>query len=242
MNLPVIKFALPFGSEVRWSDMLAVLVSSDPLPLVDMLDAGPVAKVDVEREAAVDPSNRPDIIVNADGRRLAVIEIKVLAGLGPQQLDGYARAVPDAGAYLVVFPQRLMIDLAADRRWQGVSWETLLDKYRSSQNEWVATCAAAWLEHLDRSLPKVNASTVWDDLVDGEDFVIAMRARMSWVYGQIAPPPPVRHDLVSSAAGTSWVTRLYADAKAPGYRVIAEVEEYLPVREFPKTASHLGLL
>jgi hypothetical protein len=237
MNLPVISFALPLGSEIRWSDMLAVLIATDPQPLVNMLNLGPVAKVNVQREAAVDPSHRPDIVVDADGQCLAVIEVKVLAGLGPLQLDGYASAVPEAGAYLVVFPQRLVIDLAAAPRWRGVSWETLLDKYRSSQDKWVATFAAAWLEHLDRSLPKVDAHTVWNDLVEGEDFVIAMRARMSWVYGQLTPPPSVRHDLVSSAAGTSWVARMYTDAQAPGYRVVAEVEENLPVREFPKCAG-----
>jgi len=101
----------------------------------------------------------------------------------------------------------------------------------------VATCATAWLDHLDRCLPKVRADTVWNDLTDGEDFVIAMRARMSWVYGQLDPPPHVRHDLVSSAAGTSWVARIFTDARAPGYQVIAEMEENLTVREFPKQAG-----
>jgi hypothetical protein len=95
---------LPLGSEIRWSDMLAVLLATDPQPLVNMLNAEPVAKVRVRREAAVDASHHPDNVVDADDRCLAVIEVKVLAGLGPLQLDGYASAVPEAGAYLVVFP------------------------------------------------------------------------------------------------------------------------------------------
>ncbi|SDZ43591.1 hypothetical protein SAMN05444365_11627 [Micromonospora pattaloongensis] len=60
----------------------------------------------------------------------------------------------------------------------------------------------------------------------GEDFVIALRARISWLHGQLAPPAPIHHDLVSSAAGVSWVARLYT-----------EVEENLPVRDFPKYAG-----
>jgi hypothetical protein len=205
---------------------------------VKMLNGGSVAKVKVHRQAAVDASHHTDIVVDADGRCLAVIEVKVLAGLGPLQLDGYASAVPEAGAYLVVFPQSLTIDLAGAPRWQGVSWETLLDKSTDPAtpsgsppapprgwSTWIASC------------PRWTPTPVWNDLVEGEDFVVALRTRMSWVHGQLAPPPSARHDLVSSAADTSRVARMYTDAQAPGYRVVAEAEENLPVWEFPKFAG-----
>ncbi len=118
-----------------------------------------------------------------------------------------------------------------------MTWEAVLGAYRTSQNTWVATSAAAWLEHLDVSLPKVDAGTAWNDLADGEDFAIALRARMSWLHGRLTPPEPIVHDLVSSAAGVSWVVRMYTDAAVSGYQVMVEVEEYLPVRDFPKYAG-----
>lgn len=113
----------------------------------------------------------------------------------------------------------------------------MLRAYRQSRHPWVAASAEAWLLHLDRSVPPVGPDTVWNDLVHGEDFVIAMRSRMTWVHRHIDPAPPVAHDLVVSAAGVSWVARLFAPARREGYRVIAEIEETLPVRDFPKWAG-----
>lgn len=238
VKLPAIRFALPLASETRWSDMLAVLIATDPQPLCRVLDVDDcVTEVTVRREAAVDAANHPDTVVERAGRRLAVIEVKVLAGLGVAQLERYASAVPDAGAYLLVFPERLVIDVAHVPRWRGITWEYLLHAYQASANPWVATCAASWSEHLGRSLPYVGADTVWNDLVNGEDFVIAMRARMSWLHRQLAPPPLIEHDLVASTAGVSWVVRMYADAQAPGYQIMIEAEENLPVRDFPKHAG-----
>ncbi len=218
--------------------MLAVLLATDPQPLGRILGLGdPLTEVSVRREVAVDAANQPDIVVEHVGQRLAVIEVKVLAGLDVTQLNRYLAAVPDASVYVLVFPERLAIDTADAPRWRGITWESLLHAYQGSTNSWVATCAAAWSEHLDRSLPNVGADTVWNGLADGEDFVIAMRARMSWVHGQLAPPAPIEHDLVASAAGVSWVVRLYANAQAPGYQVMVDVEENLPVRDFPKYAG-----
>ncbi|MER5337835.1 hypothetical protein [Micromonospora sp. NPDC002717] len=238
MALPVIRFALPLASEVRWSDMLAVMLATDPVPLGEVLGlSGPLCDVVVHREVAVDPASQPDIIIELQGQRIAVIEVKVLAGLGTAQLERYADAVPDAAVYVLVFPSRLVIDVGPSSGWRMLTWETLLDAYQTSKDSWVATCATAWREHLDRALPTVDAATVWNDLVPGEDFVIALRARMSWLHGQLAPPPPIHHDLVSSSAGVSWVVRLYTEAAEKGYLILVEVEENLPVRDFPKYLS-----
>jgi hypothetical protein len=54
----------------------------------------------VHREVAVDSANRPDIVLTADGIRVAVIEVKVLAGLGPRQLAGYQTAEPGRGVFV----------------------------------------------------------------------------------------------------------------------------------------------
>jgi hypothetical protein len=238
MPLPDLRFALPLASEARWSDLLAVLIASDPAPLMTVLDVEVARpeRVRVLREVAVDSANQPDLVLVLDGRRRVVIEVKVLAGLGWRQLERYSTAVPDAEVYAVIFPQRLVIDVAHLPTWRGLTWEQVLCAYSASADQWVETTARAWLGHLDVSLPRVDRHTRWNALTPGEDFVIALRARMSWLHGQLRPPAPIEHDLVSSAAGVSWVVRLFADAAVPGYQVLVEVEEYLPVRDFPKSA------
>ncbi|MGI5214940.1 hypothetical protein [Plantactinospora sp. CA-290183] len=238
MTLPAISFALPLTSEPRWSDMLAVLAATDPLPLCGLLGIKePHLQLQVCREVAVDAENQPDIVIERGGQRLAVIEVKVLAGLGLNQLQRYVDAVPDAHVYAVIYPQRLVIDVAGAPPWRGVTWEDLLQAYCRSEHQWVAACAKAWLQHLESALPKVDAGTIWNVLIDDEDFIIAMRARMSWLHGQLNPPAPIQHDLVCSTSGVSWVARLYTDTPAPDYEIVTEVEEKLPVRNFPKYAN-----
>jgi hypothetical protein len=235
VELPVLSFALPLQSERHWSDMLAVLIATDPVPLGAVLGRcyGPGA-LSVGREAFVDSANRPDIVLTADGVRIAVIEVKVLAGLGPRQLERYHEAVPDADVYTLVYPERLAIRLHDAGPWRGLTWETLLRAYEESDHSWVAATARAWRRHLDSALPKVGPGTRWNDLRQGEDFVIAMRARMSWLSRQIHAPAGIEHDLIASSAGVSWVVRLYSQTSVPDYWIISEVEEYLPVRDWPK--------
>ncbi|MCE0486370.1 type I restriction enzyme HsdR N-terminal domain-containing protein [Ornithinimicrobium sediminis] len=230
-----IDYALPLGSESRWSDMLATLVATDPEPMCRLLDLEvPAAAVQVHREVAVDRANRPDIVLTHDGQRVAVIEIKVLAGLGYRQLLRYQAAEPGARAYVLVYPRRLALDVTGAPDWRGLDWEDLLDCYTSSSHPWVAQTAAAWCHHLATSLPRVDASTVWGDLDEGQDFVLALRARMAWLYSNYQPPEGIDLDLVGSAAGVSWVLRQIADAPRSGYQMVAEVEENLPVRDYPK--------
>lgn len=235
VETPVLSFALPLQSETHWSDMLAVLIATDPVPLGAVLGLHyDRVAVSVQREASVDSANRPDIVLTADGARIAVIEVKVLAGLGRRQLERYHNAVPDADIYVLVYPERLAVPLRDAKPWQEVTWETLLRAYESSDHSWAAATARAWCHHLDSALPKVGPGTRWNDLRQGEDFVIAMRARMSWLYGEIHAPPGVEHDLVGSSAGVSWVARLYAETPVPGYWIMSEIEENLPVRDYPK--------
>jgi hypothetical protein len=235
MEIPALSFALPLQSETHWSDMLAVLIATDPVPLGAVLGRRyGLASLLVGREALVDSANRPDIVLTAGGARIAVIEVKVLADLGPQQLERYRRAVPDADAYVLVHPERLAVPLHDAGPWQAVTWETLLRAYEDSDHSWAAATARAWRRHLDSALPEIGPGTRWNDLRPGEDFVIAMRARMPWLYGQIQAPAGVGHDLVGSSAGVSWVARLYSETPVPGYWIMTEVEENLPVRDYPK--------
>lgn len=237
-ELPSIGLALPINSENRWSDLLAVMVATDPEPACKLLglEVDP-AEVHVEREVTVDSANRPDLILRVGDRRAAVIEVKVLAGLGPKQLHRYEAAEPGADRYVVVFPERLVVDTQHAATWQPVTWEAMLSAYTRSSHPWVRTCALAWQAHLDAALPKVNANTRWGSLTDGEQFKVAMRTRASWVFANLDPPAGVEHDLVNSSAGASWPIRLYMQAAAPGYRAMVDVEERMDVRAIPKIAS-----
>ncbi|MFI5735414.1 PD-(D/E)XK nuclease family protein [Kribbella sp. NPDC051587] len=235
---PVLRYALPVGNETRWSDLLAVLIATDPEPLIALLelDAAP-KRVQVGREIAISAADRPDILIQNDGRTLAVIEVKVLAGLGPRQLDRYIEAAPDAERYALIMPAHLPIHLPAAGRWLPVTWESVLDAYQRSSNQWVVQTAVAWLEHLGDCIPAVGADTPWNALRPGEDFVIALRTRMSWIYRSIHPKSPIEHDLTTSSAGVSSVTRMCLPAQKDGYWVVLEAEERLPVRDYPKYAA-----
>lgn len=242
VKAPALSFALPLQSETHWSDLLAVLIATDPIPLCVVLGVGyDPSAVSVSREAFVDPASRPDIVLTIGGDRIAVIEVKVLAGLGARQLERYSEAVPDAEVYALVHPERLAFPLDDANPWRGLTWEALLRAYENSDHSWVAATARAWRHHLDSALPKIGPATVWNELCEGEDFVIALRARMSWLHAQIHPPAAVEHDLVGSTAGVSWVARLYAKTPAGGYWIMTEVEENLPVRDYPKYYKVDGL-
>jgi hypothetical protein len=233
-----IGYLVPLNSETRWSDLAATLIANDPDPLLRTLDLDvDPTTVRVRREVAIDAANRLDILIQSGTRTLAVLEIKVLSGLGRRQLERYCQAEPDADVHVVLFPQHLSLDLGGSPAWTGLTWEAFLSAYSTSTNVWVALAARAWAHHLEAALPRVGAATVWNALRDGEDFVVAMRARMAWLFDRTHPPEPVEHDLVGSAAGVSWVLRMYTPTRRDGYRVIAEVEENLPVRDYPKYAS-----
>lgn len=236
--LPELGHVLPLGSEARWSDLLAALTVTDPAPLVELLgiDLGG-DDLRVRREAAVDAKNRPDFVLDAGVRTVAVVEIKVLAGVGYQQLGRYEEAVPDAEQYVVITPGRLGLDVAKHEHWNVVTWESVLDAFAASDHPWVQQTALAWQSHLDVALPHVDGSTVWGELEPGADFVTSMRTRMSWMHGQVTAPTSVTFDLVPSSAGVSWILRLYAPTQRDGYWILVEVEERLPVRDFPKTVT-----
>lgn len=233
------RHIVPLGSENRWSDLLATLIETAPNAVADLLLLGAAASRDVRvrREAPGMGRDRIDLIISVSGEIRCVIEAKVLSGLGYGQLRRYGDAYPDVHNRVLVFPERLPVHIGEQAGWREITWEQLLRALAVSEDAWVAHTAGEWLAHLARSMPQLDSETRWNDLSDGEDFVIAMRARMSWVYQQLTPPAPIEHDLVGSSAGVSWVTRMYLPSAVDGYWVYVEAEENLPVRDYPALAG-----
>lgn len=222
-----LRFIVPLENENRWTDLLAVLVSTDPLAAAGPLSLGDVRNrnVTIAREVRAGRGERVDLQVHVDGRLITVLEAKVLSGLGPTQLTRYESAYPDAETYLLVYPARLVIDPGTDSRWRGISWEELLGALGASDNPWVAQTSAAWLEHLADALPQVHADTRWNGLDVGDPVPLVMRARMSWVYNQLDPPEPLVADFMASGGNKGWVARLQTPAPLAGYVIAAEVED-----------------
>lgn len=103
MKLPVLAFALPVGNEARWSDLLAVLIATDPAPFAETLRLRhDPAALTVRREVALDTMDRPDLVLTVGEDRVAVIEVKVLADLSSGQLAKYEAAEPGADVYALL--------------------------------------------------------------------------------------------------------------------------------------------
>jgi hypothetical protein len=238
VGLPDLGLALPLHSEERWSDLLAVLLCTDPAPALRLLGLSvDPAGITVHREQRVSTRDRPDIVLRRGEQCLAVIEVKVLSGLGRHQLSRYRESTPDAETYILICPGTLILDATSHDGWQAVSWERILWAYTKSDHSWAVASARSWLHHLSSSLPQLEASTVWNDMTEGEDFVIALRSRMSWVHEHVNLAAYVSHELHPSSAGTSWIEYLAAETPVPGYRILAEIEETLAVRCYPKWAG-----
>src|SRR5262249_55949048 len=208
---------LPVAKENRWIDLPGVFIEAPPPTASPALGLQPpLSAPRVQREARGSGKDRIDLLVWDRDVLRAVVEVKVLSGLGRRQLDRYRDAHPDAGAYLLVFSKRLPLHLHAGSGWTGLTWDDLLTAFGCSPN----ACFAAWVAPRtaggggpagggrpprDAALRGVGPNTGWNDLGRGRAFVFALRAGMSWVYGRLHPPTPIDHDLVESAAGVSWV-------------------------------------
>ncbi len=224
---------LSFDNENRWSDLLAVLIERDPSAAAVAFDwAG--TEIAVTREAPGEGKDRIDIVVRSGDNLVAVIEVKVIGVLGRNQLERYRHALPGAQRYTLVFPHRLPVTATDD--WRPTTWESVLETFASSSVPWVAETAIAWRDHLESSLPRVDAKTVWNEFAAGENFPLAVRARCSWVYNQLNPPAGVELMVVQSGAGVSPVVKMTAPAARSGYVVAIEFEERLDSRYWPGTA------
>lgn len=235
-----ISHIVPFDNENQWSDLLAVMIEADAGCVAALL--GPEVRtgvVIVNREKVVNPHDRVDLLIEVNGCWRILIEVKILSGLGRTQLSRYREAFPGMAHYLVISPARLPVDISVDPDWRSVTWEALLGAFCSSSQPWVAETAQAWLTHLDNVMPKVDARTVWNDLAEGENLRLAMKARMSWIFGELRPPAQISLTLTQSSAGGSPVVKMSQSAAEPDYDIVVEAEERWPVYEWPKTVTAL---
>lgn len=226
--LPNLSFIVPGASENRWSDLLAVLMTTDPTPLASLLG---LEFDTVRREVTVPGStgrhaDRLDLLLLAGGTRVAAIEVKLFAGLGPQQLTRYLSAFPDAGTYRVLHLHDLPVNLRAMQPWDSLTWEAVLDAYTGSAHTWVATTARAWRAQLATLAPHVDAATVWNDVPDdAPGMELALRARVAWLAARMDSWCSLDHGLDPSSGGGNWVVRMWAPTETPQHFVSAEIQE-----------------
>lgn len=115
---PDLSFVVQAANENRWSDLLASLIATDPAPIQDLVGGLPDA---VRREVVAAGqvarrSDRLDILLIREEKQLAMIEAKVLADLGPQQLARYEAAFPEAESRFVLHLASLPLSLGAAPR------------------------------------------------------------------------------------------------------------------------------
>ncbi len=83
-----LRFLLPLDNELRWSDMLATVLATDPRPFCDALGLDvEAAALRVDREVQVEHGRRADLVLRIHDRPIAVVEVKVLSGLGVASRD-----------------------------------------------------------------------------------------------------------------------------------------------------------
>lgn len=243
-----IRHLVPLDNETGWSDLLATLIEADPAPLSQALGLGDVKAGDVRvrREIAskADPKgkrrDRIDLLVDVGGTLRCAVEVKVLSGLGLEQLRRYQESYPGAAKYLIVAPAQFPLPAQDNPGWQQGSWEELLSKLATSGNVWVRDTARAWLDHMNAALPQLAPQSRWDDLQVGDPFPLMLRARTAWVHQHLPARDGLTVRLVQATGSNKWVTRMHAPCIEPGYQVVAEVEDATNVRSkhhFPKVMS-----
>ena len=175
-----------------------------------------------------------DVVVDVDGRPQALVEVKVLSGLGPEQLERYDAGFPDVPSRLVLSPWRAPVDPGPSACWTTVTWSPLLKALSTSENPWVRTTAAAWSRHLEQGLPIVEPSTRWDDVGTRHGLGLVLRARMDWLHERLDLDEPWTRDLVTAGIGGSPVLRICGRAAGDGHAVHLDLQEARPPQDFPR--------
>lgn len=227
-HLPNLHFLLSINSENAWSDLLATLMDADQAATRRCLGIVSEAPLSIRREVAKSRarklSDRPDLVIEAAGRTVAIVEVKLLAGLGDEQLERYydyvAEPQRDACRFVAVSLQRIRLNTEHAAEWDNRTWEDLLEAFVASPVSWVATTAAAWLRHITTQVPTVDGSTAWND-IDGTGLYLALRLRSAYVYDNVLVPAGSSKSIQEIGSGGLFVA--IVDAPILGSSYIAAV-------------------
>jgi len=230
----------PIDSETKWSSLLATFIALDASPLTRLFDASlsTTDKVHCEFRSRVtkDFKQRADVYMEQDEGDV-IIECKVLSAIDPEQLAMYEKAFPNAKHRLVVAPAGIRPPQERRAGWLYATWDELFELFGMSSNSWVRETSEMWVRSLFSQLPKVESSTPWNGISSEEPFILAMRARVVWIAHSLTPSSSVTTRFGQSSKGVSWTTGFQTSAGREGYRLILDVEEQLPVQQFPYKAE-----
>lgn len=243
-----LHFLLPLSNENAWSDLLATLMSADQATARRALGLAESAPLTIRREVSksrgASESDRPDVVVEVDGRVVAVIEVKVLSGLGPEQLERYLAYVDQsdraACRFLAVSPQGLRINTQHAPEWRNISWEELVEPFVGSDVPWASATAAAWLNHLGTHVPRVDGATVWNDIA-GPNPLLGIRARAVYLHDRVDLPAGSTRTALEIGSGGLWATTIDATIPDSGYAVRWGLTESLPTQEAVRLTDASGL-
>ncbi len=247
-DLPDLRFLLSINSENAWSDLLATLMDADQATTRRCLGIVSEAPLSIRREVAKSRarklSDRPDLVIEAAGRTVAIVEVKLLAGLGDEQLERYydyvAEPQRDACRFIAVSLQRIRLNTEHAAEWDNRTWEDLLEAFVASPVSWVATTAAAWLRHITTQVPTVDGSTAWND-IDGTDLYLALRLRSAYVYDNVLVPAGSSKSIQEIGSGGLFVAIVDAPILGSSYTVRWEATESLPTQDVGKLVDGSGL-
>ncbi|MGW0971589.1 PD-(D/E)XK nuclease family protein [Streptomyces sp. NPDC002516] len=246
--LPDLRFLLSINSENAWSDLLATLMDADHTTTRRSLGIPGDTPLVIRREAAKSRarrlSDRPDLVVESMGRTVAVVEVKLLAELGHEQLERYYQYVmePDRDRcrFMTVSLQHIRLDTEHAAAWNNQTWEKLLASFVSSPVPWVATTAAAWLRHIASQIPPVYGTTIWNQ-IDGTNLYLALRLRSAYLYDNVAVPAGSFRSVQEIGSGGLYVAIVDAPIPKSGYTVRWEATEHLPTQDVGKLTDGTGL-
>ncbi|MCX5039891.1 PD-(D/E)XK nuclease family protein [Streptomyces coelicoflavus] len=247
-SLPDLRFLLSINSENAWSDLLATLMIADQAITRSVLGINVDSPLQIRREVSKSrgrkASDRPDLVVQANGQVVAVVEVKLLAGLGIEQLERYYRYVAeedrDDCRFVAVSLQRFRLDTAHAQDWQNLTWEELIAPFASSPVPWAATTATAWTSHIESQVPKVDAHTIWNQ-IDDIDLYLALRLRAAYMYDNVALPGGSSKAIREIGSGGLYVAIVDAPIPGSGYTVRWDATESLPTQEVGKLVDGSGL-
>lgn len=235
VSADVFELLTPIDSESKWVSLLATCLALSPSVLESLLGAecSRVKKVHCEYQSRIDGNkDRADIYIESMAADV-IIECKVLSAINPSQLERYETSFPDAKYRVVVSPQRIRPPVDIRPGWIYLTWEELFERIAVNPNPWLTSTVEMWSESLKRQLPDVQGSTPWNLVGPDEPFILAMRARVVWIAHSLVGSETVKPRFGQSSKGVSWTTGFDTSAGRDGYRLVLDLEEQLPVQQFP---------